>query len=372
MNLIHTPTQQALYESIYTMAKGMNSDKTADLRSRWLRCGEVGLLGVPIAKEYGGSGLDMFHTAVALEALGHGCKDNGFSFSVAAHLLACSIPLNLFANHSQKQHYLVPMTTGSYIAANAMTESESGSDAFNMHSTATSVDTGYLVQATKLFVSNAPDADVVLLYVATDRSKGFFGGISAMLLEKGEYEVGKAYDKVGLQSCSLSDVYVNHKILPIERMVNKAGSGGQLFNQSMIWERIGMAAMHVGTMQRVLECCVAYSRERKSAGNPISKLQAVAHTIADMQVVVETCRATVYRSAQLADTGKDATKHASIAKLYVSEQIQLYMQKALQLHGGYGYLSDYGVATDLRDVLAATLYSGTSAIQRNIIAGYSA
>jgi alkylation response protein AidB-like acyl-CoA dehydrogenase len=165
-------------------------------------------------------------------------------------------------------------------------------------------------------------------------------------------------------------VYADNIQVPDDRIVNKAGSGGQLFNHSMTWERLGMAALHVGTMQRVLDGCVSYARERQSGGSPLIKHQTIAHRISDMQAMLEACRSLVYRSAQMADASIDAIKQSSIAKLYVSEQLQTFMQQAVQLYGGYGYLADYGVEADLRDAVAATMYSGTSAVQRNIIAGY--
>lgn len=339
-------------------------------RDLWQKCGEMGLQGLPVPEEYGGLGLNAVSTAIALEGLGYGCEDGGLVFSICAHLLACVIPVWKYANEEQKQKYLPRLCDGSIIAVNGMTEPSSGSDAFNMSTKALPDKDGFRITGTKTFSSNGPVADLAILYAMSDVDKGYYGGISVFLIERDTpgYIPGQKFEKMGLRTSPIGEIVLDNAFVPAKAVLGGLGAGPTIFAYSMDWERICIAAAHIGTMERLLEKAIKYSKTRKASGNKISSYQAISHKIVDMKIRIETSRNLVYKAAWLLDKGKHVTMDASITKVYVSEALIKCAMDTVQIFGGYGFTTEYEVERILRDSMAGTIYSGANEVQRNIIA----
>lgn len=341
-------------------------------RDLWLKCGELGLQGLPVPEEYGGAGLDPLGTALALEALGYGCEDGGLTFAICAHLLACVVPVWKHGSEAQKQALLPALCSGRMIAVNGMTEPGSGSDAFAMSTQARRNGAGYRLSGRKTFGSNGPVADVALVYALTDPTRGYHGGVTAFVVPTASagFSVGQKFEKMGLRTSPISELVLDDVGVPEDAVLGGIGGGTALFTESMEWERICIAAVHVGTMQRLLDQATSYARTRSAFGRPIGKHQAVAHRLVDMKVRLEASRLLVYRAASRLDNARDIALDASMVKLFVSESLVKSALDAVQTMGGYGFMTEYHVERVLRDAVGSTLYSGTSEIQRNIMAGW--
>jgi alkylation response protein AidB-like acyl-CoA dehydrogenase len=339
-------------------------------RELWDRCGEIGLLGLPVPEQYGGSGLNALTSALALEAFGYACHDGGLVFSVCAHLLSCVVPLMKFGSEAQKERYLPGLCSGKLIGVHAMTEPNSGSDAFALRTKAEPDGNGFRINGTKTFISNGPVADVVIVFAMTDASKGYHGGVTAFLVERGTpgFTASKPFEKMGLRSSPIGELIFNDVHVPAESIVSGIGNGATIFNTSMDWERICLFASHIGTMERLLERSIAYARTRSQFGQAIGKYQGVSHRIVDMKVQLEAARLLTYRAAWRLDNTRIASLDASMTKLFVSESLLQAALATVHLHGGYGYMAETEVERALRDAVGSTIYSGTSEMQRNIIA----
>jgi alkylation response protein AidB-like acyl-CoA dehydrogenase len=279
------------------------------------------------------------------------------------------MPLLLFGTEEQKQRYLPGLCDGSIIGVHGMTEPDSGSDAFSLKTRAEKRGDRYVLNGSKIFITNAPIADVVLVFANESPDKGI-GGISAFLVEKGTpgFTVSRHIEKMGLRTSPFGELVFQDCEIPAENRVGKMGIGVALFSSSMEWERAAILGSTVGAMERTLETCVRYSKERKQFGKPIGKFQAISQKIADMKIRLETCRLILYKVAWLKKQGKKAHMEAAIAKVYISEAAVKSNLDAIQIHGGYGFTTEFELERELRDSIGGTLYSGTSEIQREIIA----
>ena len=336
----------------------------------WKKCAAFGIQGLPVPEDYGGQGADATTVMLALEAFGYGCKDNGLIFALNAQMWACEIPLVRFGTDEQKRRYLPGLCDGSLIAAQGMTEPDSGSDAFSLATAAEKAEDHYVLNGRKTFVTNGPQADVFLVYATTDRSSGF-AGLCVFIVDRETpgLSIGQPLHKMGLRTSPMSELFFDGCVVPADRMLGQPGAGMAIFNVAMQWERSCILASTVGTMQRQLERCIAHARERRQFGQPIGKFQAVSHRIADMKVRLETARLLPYRLGWLIDRGKSTALDAALAKLYLSECYLQSSLDALQIFGGYGYMSEYELEREVRDAIGSRIHSGTSDIQRNIIAG---
>lgn len=336
----------------------------------WLKCGQMKLQGLPVPEEYGGGGLDPLSTAIALEALGYGCHDGGLVFSICAHLLACVIPIWKFGSEEQKRRYLPGLCNGTLIAVNAMTEPDAGSDAFAMRTRAVPEGEGFRLNGVKTFSSNGPVADLAVTFALTDPEKGYHGGVTTFLVEKGTpgFRSSKKWDKLGLRTSPIGELVYEDVYVPASAVLGKVGAGSTQFTHSMDWERACLVACHIGTMERLLEKAIEYARTRRQFGQSIGKFQAVSHRIADMKVQLEAARLLVYKAAWELDRVRSVSLDASIAKLFASEALVQTALSTVQIFGGYGFMTEYEVERALRDAVASTIYSGTSEMQRNIIA----
>jgi hypothetical protein len=339
-------------------------------RELWRKCGEIGIPGLPVPEEYGGSGLDPLSTALALEALGYGCHDSGLVFSLCAHLLSCVVPLWQHGSEEQKRRYLPGLCDGTLVGVHAMTEPGSGSDAFALRTKAEPDGTGFRINGTKMFISNGPVADVVIVFAMTDSAKGYYGGVTAFLVENNAsgFQVSHKLEKMGLRTAPLAELVFEDVRVSSEAIVGGVGAGATLFTQAMDWERICLFASHIGTMERILERALSYARSRTQFGQTIGKFQAISHRIVDMKVQLEAARLLTYRAAWRLGRTRSVSMDASMAKLFVSESLVKAALDTVQIYGGYGYMTEYEVERALRDAVGSTIYSGTSEMQRNIIA----
>jgi len=375
MDFSWTQEQDELYSSILTQTRRtlMKKDAYTDdewwKREAWLRCADLDLLGLCVPKQYGGSGYNASITARVIEAFGLGCDDMGLVFSVAAHLFACAMPI---AEHGQDalKHMLLPgLCNGKLIGANAITEEEAGSDIFALKTRAVRENNTYLLDGHKSYVSNGPVADLFVVYAVTDPLHGYLG-ISCFVIEKdtpGLY-VREPISKMGLTSTPASQLTFEGCRVPSENRLGSEGNGALIFKRSMQWERSCLFAAYVGQMERQLEQTIAHAQNRSQFGRPLAANQVIAHRIADMKLRLEAARLLLYQACWLFDQGKDATLAISLSKLAISEAAVYSGLDAVHMHGSLGISPTYGIERMLRDALPSTIFSGSSEMQREIIA----
>jgi hypothetical protein len=338
-------------------------------RSLWDACAEFGIQGLPFPQQYGGQAADIMTVVLAMEALGHAWKDNGLIFGINAQMWSVQMPILRFGTELQKATYLPKLCSGTWVGAHGMSEPGSGSDAFSMRTTAIRDGSDYVLRGSKTFVSGAPVADLFLVFASTERQVGFFG-ITAFLVERDTpgFQVGKPIGKMGLRTFPWAELVFENCRISGEQRLGKEGIGAAIFSDSMEWERSCLLAAHLGAMHRQLEECIEYARTRKQFGIRIGKFQSVAHRIVDMKIRLETSRLLLYRVAWLKSRGERSAMDAALAKVYLTEAWTRSSLDALQIHGGYGYTTEYGIERDVRDAVGGLIYSGTSDIQKNIIA----
>ncbi len=338
-------------------------------RRNWQKCAEFGLIGLATPEAYGGAGEDILTTMLVMEGLGYGCKDNGLIFAINAQMWSVMHPILAFGSEAQKRKYLPSLVSGERIGAHGMSEPDSGSDAFSLRARAVRADGGYVLNGTKTFVTNGPIADMAVVFATVNPDRGRWG-VTAFLVDTGTpgFSVSEPIEKMGLRTSPMSELVLQDCFVPEDARLGKEGAGVSVFNSSMEWERSCILAAHVGAMERQIEESVRYARERKQFGQPIGKFQSVSNRVADMKVRLETARLMLYKVAWLKKQGKSAVMEAAIAKLYLSEAFVRSSEDAMRIHGGYGYMKEFEIERDLRDALGGVFYSGTSDIQRQIIA----
>jgi alkylation response protein AidB-like acyl-CoA dehydrogenase len=371
-----TPEQQELQEAAIDFARRELNDNVIERdESRtfshqgWKKCAAFGVLRLPIPEEHGGSGGGPITTIAVMEGLGYGCRDQGLLFSINAHLWTVSIPLLKYGTAEQKAKYLPGLCDGTLIGANGASEPAAGSDIFSLRTRATRDADGYVLNGSKIWVTNGPVGDVFSVYATLDPKRGAMG-VTAFLVEKDTpgLSVSKKLDKMGLRTSPMSEVFFKDCRVPLTARLGREGFGPAVFNCSMAWERASILATCLGTMRRQLERCIEYARTRQQFGQPIGKFQSVANRIVDMQLRYETARLLLYKVGWLMEKGKSADRDAAMAKLYVSEAFVQSCLDAVQVHGASGYMTELEFERELRDAVGSRLYSGTSEIQRNIIA----
>jgi alkylation response protein AidB-like acyl-CoA dehydrogenase len=340
-------------------------------RELWRKCADFGIQGSSFPEEYGGVNNDIFSTMMLMEGLGYGCKDSGLIFAINGQMWTVQMPILRFGTDAQKKRYLPGLCNGELIGANGVTEPDSGSDALSLRTSARREGDYYILNGSKTFCTSAPVADLFMIFATVDKGKGFMG-VTAFLVEKDfpGFRVGRAIEKMGLKTAPMAELILEDCKVPVENRLGKEGNGAAIFEDTAEWERTGLFASILGAMERQLEQCIKYSRERKQFGREIGKYQSIANKIVDMKVRMETSRVLLYKVAWMKQTVGKAAMDAAIAKLYLSEAWIRSCLDAVQIHGGYGYTTEYEVERDLRDSIGSTIYSGTSEIQKNIIARY--
>lgn len=371
-----TSGQTAARDATIGFASSELSDIDADCddfpKEHWAKCADFGLLGLLVPQEYGGSGHDCLTSSTILEAFGYACHDSGLAHAIVTQIV-CGVQLAIFGSESQKAAFLPRLCSGEIILAQAITEPDAGSDTMAMRTSVVEQDDAFVLNGSKIFITNAPIADVALVFAVSDKEKKGLGKLSCLIVEKDTagFERSKPLEKMGLTTLQNGLLFFEDCRVPKDRMVGSKGQGSVIFMEAMEWERILLVSVHVGRMQRVLETCVSYARTREQFGQPIGRFQSISNKIATMRMNLELGQLMVRKAAWAKDTRKRAVLESSMAKLFISESYKAACLDAIQLHGGYGYMKETGLERELRDSLAGTIYSGTSEIQRNIIAKLS-
>lgn len=362
---------EALHSRILEFARALLEAPEADAfpREAWEQLGAFGILGLCVPERHGGLGLDALSTARCVEALGEGCRDSGLVFAAAAHLFAATMPLVDHGSEALQRRWLPELTSGRCVAANAITEAEAGSDVFALRTTAQRRGEHFVLDGVKSYVTNGPVADLFVVYATSDPSHGFMG-VTAFAVPRDTpgLAVGQPFQTMGLTSAPISSVYFEACEVPASAVIGKVGRGAAVFTDSMMWERACLFAAYLGSMARQLDEAVTYARSRRQYGKPIGKQQAVAHRLVAMKQRLESARLLLYRACWERDQGRTATIDVALAKLAISEGAVQSALDAIQVHGGIGYMREAGVEVALRDAVGATIFSGTSEIQRNLVA----
>ncbi len=338
-------------------------------RENWRKCAQFGILGMPFPKEYGGGACDLLTTVLTMEGLGYGCRDNGLLFALNAQMWSVQHLILAAGTPAQKARYLPGLINGDLLGAHAITEPDAGSDAYGIGTRAEKCPNGYRLNGNKTFITHAPVADLAIVFATTDPQKGMWG-LTAFLIEKDTpgFNIGRTIEKMGLRTAPMGELAFVDCLIPDSQRLGAEGGAARLFESAMSCERSGILASHLGAMERQLETCIHRARSRRQFNQPIGQFQSVSNRIADMKVRLETARLLLYQVAWMRQQGQSATLESAMAKLYLSEMFMASSMDAVRTFGGYGYVREYGVEGDLRDAIGGTLYSGTSDIQRNIIA----
>lgn len=328
---------------------------------------ELGLLGVPIPEEYGGVGADGLAFALLIEEVASACGST--ALTIAAHTGLVCIPLLMFGNEDQKRRYLTPLAEGKMLGAFGLTEPQAGSDAGATRTTAVRDGNEFVINGQKVFTTNGSIAGVIIVTAVTDPEAGR-RGISNIIVPADAPGVsfGQDQEKMGLHGSVTSQVYFQDCRVPVDNLLGRPGEGFKQFLQVLDGGRIGIGAMSVGIAQAAMRAARDYALEREQFGQPIADFQAISFMLADMATQLEAARWLVYRAAWLKDRGLPHTTEAAMAKLFASEAAERICHKAIQIHGGYGYTTEYPVERYYRDVRLAEIGEGTSEIQRLVIA----
>lgn len=335
----------------------------------YAKCAGRGLLKLAAPSEYGGDPVDLLTAMLMMEGLGYGCPDNGLTFALNTQLWTVQHPIVRFGSDDQKRRFLPDLCAGRAIGVHALTEVESGSDAFNLSMRAEREGDDYVLNGVKRYISLGPLADTILVFATVDPAKGRWG-VTAFLVEaaRAGVELGPMQHKMGLRTVPFGDITFENCVVPASNRLGPEGAGVSISNHSLEIERCCILASQLGAMERQLEGAVEYARDRQQFGQPIGKFQAVSHRAADMKLRLETARLLLYKVAWLKTRDQPAMMEAALLKLHLSEAFVASGLDAIRIHGGAGYLSDGGVERDLRDAIGGVIYAGTSDIQRNIVA----
>jgi butyryl-CoA dehydrogenase len=331
------------------------------------RMAELGLMGMMIPQEYGGSGLDVLSYVIAIEEIARYCASTAVIMSVN-NSLVCD-PLYKFGTDSQKKKFLIPLARGEKLGCFCLSEPGTGSDAAAQKTVAVKKGDEWILNGTKNFITNGPQADVAIVFAMTDKSKGH-KGISAFIVEKGTpgYSIGKIEKKMGIRGSSTSQIILEDCRVKAENLLGKEGDGFKVAMSTLNGGRIGIAAQALGIARGAYEDALAYAKQREAFGQPIANFQGIQWMLADMAMRIDAARLLVWRAAMLKQKGEGFTKEAAMAKLFASETAMWTVTKAVQIHGGYGYIKDYRVERFFRDAKITEIYEGTSEIQRTVIA----
>ncbi|MBB0242733.1 acyl-CoA dehydrogenase family protein [Streptomyces alkaliphilus] len=334
----------------------------------WKRVRESGMLGLPFDPARGGAGLDLPTTMFLLEALGQGCRDGGLSFSVATTICSTGVPVQHFGTDAQQDRYLRRLCAGELIGAHAISEPDTGSDALSMRTRAVRDGDHFVLNGSKSFVTNGPVADVVVVYART-RPEGGPLGITAFLVDTDTpgFSTGQPLKKMGLTSSPMSELYFDDLRVPADRVLGGVGRGYLLLEHVMKWEILCSFIINIGEMQHRFDRCLEHARTRVQFGKPIGSYQAISHKLVDMRIRLETARRWLYDTADRLAAGQDVTEDVAISKLLTSEANVASGLAAIQIFGGNGYMSEYGLDRELANAVAGTIYSGTTEIQYNRI-----
>ena len=333
------------------------------------KMGEIGMFGIPIAEEYGGVGMGTLEYVMAVEEVSKACASTGVTIS--AHTSLCCWPIEHFGTEEQKQKYLPDLATGEKLGAFGLTEPNAGTDAAMQRTTAEDKGDYYLLNGSKIFITNGEVADVYVVFAMTDKEAGT-RGISAFILEKGMegFTFGSHERKMGIRGSSTCELVFENVKVPKENLLGELGKGFKIAMMTLDGGRIGIAAQALGIAQGAIDEAVKYVKDRVQFGRPISKFQNTQFVLADMQTRVDAARMLVYRAAAMKDAGENYSAAAAEAKLFASETASDVTRRAVQLFGGYGYTREYPVERMMRDAKITEIYEGTSEVQKMVISAH--
>ena len=329
---------------------------------------KLGFLGIPQPKEHGGQGCDTLTYVLCVEELSKVCATTGVI--VSAHTSLGTDPIKKFGTPAQIKKYLEPLAKGEKLGAFGLTEPGAGTDASGQQTKAVLEGDHYVLNGSKIFITNGGKADIYIIFAMTDKSKGT-KGISAFIVEKDfpGFSIGTKEKKMGIRGSSTTELIFENCIVPKENLLGKEGQGFRIAMQTLDGGRIGIAAQALGIAEGAFEETVKYVKERKQFGRPLAKFQNTQFQLADMKTKIEAAKLLVYRAAIAKDTQKVFSVEAAMAKLMAAEVAMEVTTKAVQLHGGYGYTREYPVERMMRDAKITEIYGGTSEVQRMVISG---
>ena len=338
-------------------------------RESWKRLGEFGILGLHFPEELGGSGADVMTSVLAAEALGEAGVDGGLTLSYGAHTYLCADTIFSHGTDEQRRKYIPRLAAGEWIGCMGLTEPGAGSDVASLRTRAQRDGSHWILNGTKMFITNGAIADVAVIYAKTDPSAGH-SGISAFVVEKGTpgFSVSRSLNKMGVRTSPTSELVFEDCIIPAENLIGAEGSGFLMAMQTVEWDRSALLAPFVGAVSFLIQRCSRYAQEREQFGRPIAYFQAVRHKLADMKIFLEAARSLVYRIAWCKDQGRPLNHlEAAVAKLFVGDWSLGPTNDAMVLLGGYGYCHEYDVERVFRDGRLAPIGGGTSDVQKVLI-----
>jgi alkylation response protein AidB-like acyl-CoA dehydrogenase len=358
------------YDAIYSRTRLWPVPESGYFTSEeWRLCAGLGLLGLSMPKEYGGSGCGFLATARAAEAFGRGAPDMGLVFAALAHLFACAMPIAEHGEEALRREILPRLSSGEWVGANAITEEGAGSDATRLAARAVRTAEEYALTGDKCFVSNGPVADVFVVYAVTQPDLGYLG-VSAFVVDRETpgLTVGEPFGKLGLDRCPAGTLRLDRCVVPARRRLGAEGQGAAIFQDAMRWERTCLFAAYIGRLARLTELCAGHARTRMQFGRPIGSNQAVSHRVARMRMRLETARLLLWRACWLLDQNEPARAEVAMAKLFISEAAAESAMDAVRIFGGDGIRRDRGIERELRDAVPSLIFSGTSEMQLELIA----
>jgi len=372
---LNSQQQQRYDETVRFAEEHLNDDIAGrDIASvfsgdLWRLAAERGLLGLQVPEKLGGADLDSVSAAAVMEGLGYGCRDNGLTFAINAQAWSVVDALLRFGSEQQQLHYLPGILSGQLIGCFAMTEPATGSDCFALDASAEPYGDGFRLNGHKQLITFAPIADFAIVFANEDPSAGRWG-ISAFLVDAGSsgYMASQAQSKMGLRTVPIGDVVLQNCEVAAECRLGAKGAGASIFNTTQETERSFILAPQVGAMQRQLEETIEFARERKQFGQPIGRFQSVSNRITEMKLRFETSRLLLYKTAWLRDENRPNMMEAALTNIHLAETFVESSLDAIRIRGGRGYLTEFEIERDARDAVGATLYGGTSDIQRMIAA----
>ncbi len=376
MNLELTEEQQLLQKSVREFAEAevkphaKEIDETGRFpRDTFAKAAELGLTGVALPENYGGAGMDHISYTIVIEEIARVCASTSVILSVQ-NSLYCD-PIYRFGTEEQKQKFLVPFARGEKIGCYGLTEPQAGSNAAALQTKAIRKGDTYVINGTKAWITNGGAADAAIAYVNTQPEKGE-KGITALVVEKGTpgFSVGKEEKKLGIHATACTELVFTDCVVPVSNRIGNEGDGYKVALSTLDGGRIGIAAQATGIAQGAFEAALSYAQQRQAFGHPISDFQAIQFMLADMATEIDAARLLARRAAWKQDSGARFSMEAAIAKLFASEMSTRVAHKAIQIHGGYGYSSEYPVERAYRDTRITEIYEGTSEIQRLVIASW--
>ncbi|MFR3173305.1 MAG: acyl-CoA dehydrogenase [Clostridium sp.] len=332
------------------------------------KMGELGMMGIPFPTEFGGAGGDVLSYILAVEELSKVCATTGVILS--AHTSLCASLINENGTPEQKEKYLRDLCTGNKIGAFGLTEPGAGTDAAGQQTTAVLDGDNYILNGSKIFITNGGVADTFIIFAMTDKSKGT-KGISAFIVEKGflGFSIGKKEDKLGIRASSTTELIFENCVVPKENLIGREGKGFGIAMKTLDGGRIGIAAQALGIAEGALDEAIKYMKERKQFGRPIAAFQGLQWMVAEMSTKIEAARFLVYKAAWLKENKQPYSVDAARAKLYAAEVAMDVTTKSVQLFGGYGYTKEYPIERMMRDAKITEIYEGTSEVQKMVISG---